>query len=61
MTDYEPQTVGDYTEVECENDNCDRWPTVHVDDRDSEVYCAACGDGLDAEEANATFPRVGDL
>lgn len=60
MTDREPETVGDYTEIECANDDCNRFVTVHVDETDEEFECWGCNDP-DPAEANATFPRVGDM
>jgi len=61
MTQNEPDSFGDYTEVECMNNDCDHWVTVHVDDADDEFECWHCNDDTDASEANATQPRVGDM
>jgi len=61
MTQNEPTTVGDYTEVECENDDCDRFVTVHVDEADEGYECWACNDDNHGSEGNATFPRTGDM
>jgi len=61
MTEREPDTFGDYTEVECKNSDCDRWVTVRVDDVDEQYECWSCNDDKDTTESNATFPRVGDM
>jgi len=61
MTQNEPETFGDYTEVECDNNECDSWVTVHVDDADGRYECWACNNDNHGNQSNATFPRVGDL
>lgn len=61
MTQNEADTFGDYTEVECMNNGCENWVTVHIDDADQELECWHCNDDTGAEQANATFPSVGDM
>lgn len=61
MTQNASDTVDDYAEVECANNDCSRMVTTHVDDANESLTCWSCSDNDSGKEGNATFPAVGGV